>query len=49
MYPVCEFSHMGDTFTPTVAVSADHPMVAARPDLFTESPPVKPRKKEVTP
>lgn len=50
MYPVTEFEHLGETFTPGTAVPADHPMVAARPDLFTTKPlkTPAPGKKEVT-
>ena len=53
MFPVCRFEHLGETFTPSQAVPDDHPMVAARPDLFTTTKPTKPTKaeptKEVTP
>ena len=53
MYPVCRFEHLGESFTPSQPVPADHPMVAVRPDLFTTSKPTKPTKaeptKEVTP
>jgi len=38
MYPTCKFEHLGESFSPAVAVPADHPMVAARPDLFTSEP-----------
>lgn len=43
MFPTCEFEHLGESFTPTQEVAADHPMVFARPDLFTAEKP-KPRK-----
>lgn len=45
MYPVCKFEHLGEQFDPATAVPADHPMVAARPDLFTTTPPTKPARK----
>lgn len=38
MFPVCEFEHLGETFAPATPVDTDHPMVAARPDLFTAVP-----------
>lgn len=44
MYPVREFTHLDETFTPGEFVSADHPMVALRPDLFTTDKPKTPRK-----
>lgn len=40
MWPTVAFSHFGESFTPAVAVPADHPMITARPDLFTA---VKPK------
>lgn len=46
MYPTCKFEHMGEHFAPTQPVDADHPMVALRPDLFTDtaSKPKKPKE-----
>ena len=44
MWPMCEFDHEGEQFTPAVHVPADHRMVALRPDLFTHIPPKTPRK-----
>lgn len=44
MYPTTAFEHLGEVFTPAVAVPADHPMVEARPDLFTDTKPSKPTK-----
>jgi len=44
MYPTVPFEHMGESFDPSTAVPADHPMVALRPDLFTPDKP-KPSKK----
>lgn len=46
MYPITEFDHMGESFVPAVAVPADHPMVAARPDLFTPDKPTKPKSRK---
>ena len=48
MYPTSTFEHMGETFDPTTAVAADHPMVVLRPDLFTADPPKKSPKKAST-
>lgn len=48
MFPVCKFEHLGESFTPAVAVPADHPIVVARPDLFTAEPPAKSTKKAST-
>lgn len=39
MFPVCKFEHMGETFDPVSPVRADHPMVVARPDLFSDAAP----------
>lgn len=39
MYPLCAFTHLDEDFDPSKQVPADHPMVAARPDLFTPSKP----------
>ena len=41
MWPTCEFTHLGEDFTPDTQVPADHPLVELRPDLFTTT---KPRK-----
>lgn len=46
MWPSCRFEHLGESFAPAVEVAADHPMVAARPDLFNADPPAKSTKKE---
>lgn len=44
MYPLCEFTHLDETFTPDVPVPIEHPMVALRPDLFTADKPKPARK-----
>lgn len=44
VWPVCKFTHLDETFTPAQVVPLDHPMVAARPDLFTAQPPTKPAR-----
>jgi hypothetical protein len=36
------FEHLGERFTPADKVDPDHPMIAARPDLFTPKKPTKP-------
>ena len=43
MWPVCKFDHLDESFDPSTPVPADHPMVEARPDLFTDTAP-RPRK-----
>lgn len=48
MFPVTTFEHMGESFDPSAAVAADHPMVALRPDLFSPDPPKKSPKKAST-
>lgn len=44
MYPTCEFDHLGEHFAPDTPVPEDHPMVAVRPDLFTDRKPRKPKE-----
>jgi hypothetical protein len=46
MYPICEFVHLDETFTPDTAVAADHPMIVLRPDLFTTTKPKTRKPKE---
>jgi len=46
MYPTRTFEHLGESFTPSQSVADDHPMVLARPDLFTNNPPKSPKSKE---
>lgn len=46
MFPVRKFEHMGESFTPTHSVAADHPMVVLRPDLFTDTAPKAKHPKE---
>ncbi len=48
MWPTGKFEHLGEQFTPANPVDADHPMVALRPDLFTASPPAKPKPPKTT-
>lgn len=49
MYPTCRFAHLDESFDPKTPVAADHPMVAARPDLFTPHPPKAPKAATLTP
>ena len=44
MFPICEFEHLGETFSPDTEVPAGHRMVALRPDLFTADKPKPTRK-----
>ena len=45
-HPTLAFTHFDRTFTPDTPVDDDDPMVALRPDLFTDTPTTrKPRKR----
>lgn len=43
-WPTCAFEHLDESFDPSTEVPDDHPMVAARPDLFTTAKPTTRRK-----
>lgn len=49
-YPTVQFTHFDRTFMPDVAVDDDDPMVALRPDLFTDTPPTTspPRRRRIS-
>jgi hypothetical protein len=47
MTPTCSFAHFDWAFEPGDEVPADHPMVALRPDLFTEAVKAAPAPKTI--
>lgn len=45
MYAKTTFTHFDLTVSKGDELPKDHPMVLARPDLFTKQPPTKPKAK----